>query len=323
MTVHKTKLDTLRAEVDGILSHTFTSSFWKLAALCSIIGLYFILVNCLQQYFSLSIKKSYLWATILWFSFTIVFLAVICIHAYVKLRSKIISLNIDEFNTQEYLFKLGSQYTGRAYKFTKVSYQIKSNGAAYKKQHFNLCAVGEHILSMDYFSKTPHVLNSEKFTCHTIMAEAKDQDKVKIQPAEVQSSANECIWELLFMPRLNRGDSIEYYFEHELPVGTYAMNKDDLKKRELEYEYYAHEIRHPTEEFSINLLFPKNFSPILLQYDVWIGEANYRHNSEYYRVGLEDYFKSSVKEDGVTFAELVVPYPIHGLTYVIRWVPPI
>ena len=320
MAERKISIDTFKKEADDILSQAFTSSFWKIAAVCSIIGLYPTIAIMLEEIFQ--INKPWLWAIPVWTSFFIVFIGMICIFAYGKIRDKIKKLDIDEFKTQEYLFKLGAQYHGRAYKFIKIIMNITSSGAGDKKQNFNLCAVGEHVYSIDYFSKTPSVgQESQNAECHIMQAETRDKGTVKIIPNEIMLSATECRWEIQFLPRLSRGESIEYYFEHKSPDTAYAMTKKELKERKMQYEYYGIEIRYPTEELNTTLLFPKDFSPLNLTHDVWIGGLRYRHSGEYTRIELNDFFESSIKEDGTTFGRLVVPYPIQGLTYAIRWVP--
>ena len=52
-----------------------------------------------------------------------------------------------------------------------------------------------------------------------------------------------------------------------------------------------------------------------------MGTGKVRHLDEYIRIHQNNFFKDEIKHDAV-YIELDIMYPIHGLVYVLTWIPP-
>ena len=82
----KVNLHTLKKESENILAEAFTSSFWIVAAICSIIGLFPAIKTVLHEAFD--VNNAWIWTIPLWISMILVFAGVICIYAYIKLSGR-------------------------------------------------------------------------------------------------------------------------------------------------------------------------------------------------------------------------------------------
>jgi hypothetical protein len=98
------------------------------------------------------------------------------------------------------------------------------------------------------------------------------------------------------------------------------MNLEELKKRNMDYEFCSIRMSYPTKHFKYKLVFPKNFDPDNYDYDVWLGEGRVQHMDEYRRI--HEFWRVGRDENDKMFIELSIRYPIHGLIYALRWSPP-
>jgi len=295
-----------------VFTEAYSSFLAQFAALSSIFGFYAGIVAFLHFHYSKDFAEALILAIPLWAAILVGGVGVTCLRAYLKLREKIRKGELEEAKDQKYLCELGARHFGRVYKSIEIEVYLSNEGALNKGQTFVLEAKGENVGSIDYISRTPEVPDKNADACHVIDAQAKDHGKIKIRPKEVKISATECIYKIYFIPGIKDGKNVKYFFEHKSPNGAFAMTDQELKKREMKFEYYAHEIRYPTEHLNLKLYFPQGFEPLNPNVDVWIGRGQDSHDNEKERV--RKYFNTD-EEKGRYYCELAVPYPLQGLAY--------
>lgn len=119
-------------------------------------------------------------------------------------------------------------------------------------------------------------------------------------------------------PPLQIGDGLRYEIVEKSPPGLYAVT--GLEERRVPYDYFAWDINRPTRRLVIKVLFPEGVEPPAFESDVWyaVGQSRARHNQEFHR--LSAILKP--RQEGIYYALIaVIPYPLVGLTYAIKWTP--
>jgi hypothetical protein len=120
-------------------------------------------------------------------------------------------------------------------------------------------------------------------------------------------------------PELNSGQRLRYQVVEKSSPGLYAVT--GREERKMPYDYFAWDITRPTKKLEMKVFFPEDVRPEAFEPDVWhaLGQGQSTHSREYDRVK-----ELLVERQEGLFHTLVftIPYPILGLTYVIRWTPP-
>ena len=100
------------------------------------------------------------------------------------------------------------------------------------------------------------------------------------------------------------------------------MTFEELKAKNMDFEFCAMRIIYPTAHFKYKLIFPKGFYPISYGFDVWLGQGRVRHVNEYIRLQQKKFWREGKQSDSKIFIELSVLYPLQGLIYALKWIPP-
>lgn len=225
-----------------------------------------------------------------------------------------------KYETHHYLAELDAKHFGLQRKVYTISSHLENDGSFLSKHSTKLLAYGDRIDKIEHHQAAYSMPPSEGVI--TIDAEEKYSDEIKIIPNMKRQTYNKCYWELSFIPALQQGKELKYSYEVKLLPGSFAMDHKTMIQRNLNFEYAATTISYPTEAFQRKVIFPKNFIPTNLGYDVWLGDAQVRHTKEYIRIEQEHFFRKGVDEDECLYIELHIHHPIHGLKYVLLWVPP-
>ena len=140
----------------------------------------------------------------------------------------------------------------------------------------------------------------------------------RIEQKKTMPSSGQMYLTLSFSPALEPGDNIRYAVEEESDPGLYDVGGQ--AKRQMEDDYFAWDIIKPTKKLEMKVIFPEGFEPARVEPDVWhaLGQGQSTHNREFNRV-KEQLRKG--REGVMHTLEFTIPYPILGMTYVIRWYP--
>lgn len=182
-------------------------------------------------------------------------------------------------------------------------------------------AIAPRVDGMEHFASVPSrpaglegVLVTE--------AEERREGHTQIRPVIARQTANDCFFVLNFVPPLRRGQEIMYSYRQNFPAQTFITSADELAARRLDFDYSTDMIPYPTERLVSTVVFPHGFIPQWVRYDVWMGKAFVRHVSEYVRLETLGAFESGYTADNRLYMKLDVQYPVRGLIYVLRWMPP-
>jgi len=220
-----------------------------------------------------------------------------------------------------YLQKLDSKFYGVSRLSYNVRGEIKEDGSNDSTNEITLKATTDRIYSVEHLVIIPHVpkeINEEISFCTT----SSDDGKIVLKPVVVTHGKHRLFWKLNFLPVLPKDKVINYSFKNQAPKGSFAMTYEEMKERDIQYEYWAVRIAYPTENFNFRVVFPKDFDLIDYDYDVWLGEGRVQHIDEYFRIHSSKFWNTGREHDGRMFIELSnVITPIHGLIYVLKWSP--
>ncbi len=137
-------------------------------------------------------------------------------------------------------------------------------------------------------------------------------------------------------PPLGKRKGVEYTLQETAPPGTFALTKDQLPNG-MKHEFFAWEVSRPTKELLLEIKIPVSVGTELQAFDVWRGtefgpstfvpefdrlassnRAKEEHHQDSAGWGRE--IKTIEDRDHV-ICTLIVPYPILGMRYVIKWIP--
>jgi hypothetical protein len=314
----------LKEDVTYIFDQTL-SSFWsRFGSACTIALFYPGIATLINNIYSVSWGKAFLYATPFAIAFTSIFLGILCIVAYRKILKNIKEYDLEEFRTLDYLCHLDAEFFGRKYIENSMKIELQEDGSATKHQTIKLKAIGDWVNSVDFHGKTSNAPIENEDQCHIIDADKQQLREVDVRPKLLNLSFNECKWELEFIPGLRPGQEVVYGFNHVAPPKAFCMTKEELEKAGDDIEFFSCEIRVPMEKLIIDFIFPKGFVPSDSNYGVWIGYGRYQHSNEWKRIHdkKDKYFDKGKKPDGRMFAKLMIENPIRGLKYAITWKPP-
>lgn len=248
---------------------------------------------------------------------TITLISVVTLWSYLRamvLLSKRKDVPVED---HRYLESLDSKFYGLSRELLNVETELFSDGHLETKTSTELVATSDKIYSLEHNITLPHM--PESGSRIELTAEETEESKIKLKPVIIIQGNRRLFWKLNFLPCLPRGKSVKYSYAEKSPPDAFAMNLEELKRRNMDYEFCSIRMSYPTKHFKYKLIFPKDFDPDNYDYDVWLGEGRVQHMDEYrrihefWRVGRNDYDKM--------FIELSIKYPVHGLIYALRWSP--
>ncbi len=158
-----------------------------------------------------------------------------------------------------------------------------------------------------------------------LQAEGSMVDGIKLEPEVTRRNRNSLLWQIRATPSLPVGKRLNFSYSNNWPKGTMAMTHEELTKRGERWEYYYLRCTFPTEELKLVVYLPNNFRPHRNEFDVWFAPgAQVKHQKECHRIldAKQKLFNPCWENDSFKL-ELTVPYPIQGLTYALKWFPPV
>ncbi len=329
-------LASLNKEIKEVFRQSLKSFWAQFAIVCSILGglptITVIIRYIIKPNFLISPEsQELLWrgafflALPTYFGLFFILLGSVSFYAHLSVKKKIDNLDLDDLKTNKSLFQLESEFYGVKYNLQNIKLSMEEDGACSKKCSFDFESVTEDVNSLEYYARTPTVpesITKNNNACHILQAEERQKGPVRILVKEIKSTPYECRWAIKFVPGLRPGNNIEYNYEQTSPRGTFALTIDDLKRRDLQFDFYSHEIVYPTKLLQTSVYFPLEFNPIDLTYDVWIAGGRVRHDREFIRIREQNFFDYGMTEDkDRVFGKLEIDFPLHGCKYLIRWRP--
>jgi hypothetical protein len=211
---------------------------------------------------------------------------------------------------------LYSKIYGMSYESLIVDCTIRHDGSAIFQRKIDLSA-NLPIQEMDHYMLLPEAsLKGEALELVEITPPGPFR---KLTPTVTALSSGRMALTVSIQPSMSPGDHIRYQVKEKSPPSLYAVT--GLEERKVEYDYFAWDISRPTKRLEINIFFPEDVQPVDSELDVWyaVGQSRSRHDPEYKRV--RDYLHG--RQEGVHYTlGATVPYPVLGLSYVIKWSPP-
>jgi len=139
---------------------------------------------------------------------------------------------------------------------------------------------------------------------------------------EITRTPNRISILISIFPALKVGETLAYELREKIPMNAMATTLEKLKEHNMDYESFEWDIGRPAKNLSLNVWFPEHLAPTSgnVGVDVWYSpDSRLTHEEEYRRIEKHHLY---VKEGTQWRFELSLPYPVVGLTYVLKWVPP-
>lgn len=217
----------------------------------------------------------------------------------------------------EVAYVFNSQTYGMSYEDLIAHCTIRNDGSAAFRREIDLMAYST-INEIDHYMLLPEAPREGKDLLQLIEVKPLVPFRTLI-PKVTELSSGRMSLAVFISPPVNPGDHIRYQITEQAPPGLYAVT--GLEERKMVYDYFAWDISRPAKRLEMKVVFPEGIRPQEIEHDVWyaVGQSQARHGEEYKRV--EDCLQQ--RQEGVYHTLIaVIPYPVLGLTYVIRWVPP-
>lgn len=216
-----------------------------------------------------------------------------------------------------YLQSLDAKFYGISRKLLFIETELFSEGYSISTHKVIISCVADTFYSIEHSTLLPHAPEEAQ----PVKIELIDQQykNIKLKAIELERGKNRLFWQLNFLPCLAKGSTVHYCYKERAPDGSYAMNLEELKRRNMSFESHSMRISYPTEHYKHKIIFPKGFDPLNCDYDVWLGEGKVQHREEVHRI--KKYWHVGREKDDRMYMELSVKHPIHGLIYVLKWRP--
>ena len=287
-------------------------------SLCTafIFGLPFALLGAVNVVFpDLNTKSKIIHATYIW----IAIFVILTIIAYMRAMTILAQKKDPPTEDHHYLQSLDAKFYGVSRKIVHVESQLLKEGRVESKHSIELVAKADKIYSVEHHMIMPHAPKGTS-NLPQLDVETKENDKIKLKPVKITEGSHRLFWKLNFLPCLPKDKKVHYSYNEKSTEGSFAMSYEEMKKRDMEYEFCSMRIAYPTEHLKYKLTFPLDFDPTDYDYDVWLGEGRVQHMDEYRRV--HNFWRVGRNDDGKMFIELSIKHPIHGLIYALKWIPP-
>lgn len=196
---------------------------------------------------------------------------------------------------------------------------IKVDGSSETIYDVELMAETKGITQIEYLSSAPSLPDgSGEFSPQFISSTSGGITMT----VEILKNANrQCFWAVDFSPELKPRQAVKYRHRLSSPSKTFAVSAEEMETRKLSYESYSTLVAYPTDHLCIRVTFDAGTKPSKMAPDVWLGLGRVRHLAEYARIINETSFTNDKDSNGNLYGELLLKYPIHGLRYVVTWVP--
>jgi hypothetical protein len=232
----------------------------------------------------------------------------------------------------EVAYVFNSRLYGRAYEELIVHCTIRKDGSAAFRREAELIAHST-VNDVDIYMVLPEALQNDKEQLQLagaasltdfVQVTGKPTTGTPTRPVNIVmkekwSSSGQLYLVMSFSPELSSGQRVRYQVIEESMPGLYAVTGQE--ERKMPYDYFAWDITNPTKKLEMKVFFPEGVRPQSFGADVWhaLGQGMSTQGIECDRV--KEFLIE--RREGV-FQTLVftVPYPIIGLTYVVRWIPP-
>ncbi len=135
-------------------------------------------------------------------------------------------------------------------------------------------------------------------------------------------SLTSIVQSLRFSPPIKRGSTASLI----KPIvwrsrGAFAMTYSELLARHLSVESAGMYVGYPSDTLTLRVIFPRDYRPRFVDFDVWYGQAEVRSSTEFWALADIHPLRAALTRDGSPEYTLIVPYPVLGLTYAITWLP--
>jgi len=243
--------------------------------------------------------------------------------------SQVRSLNQEKKEWQEQpdtpsrLTRLASALCGVVYYNHVTDGTLKHDGAFELVSRLAMAATVSGVDSIEHHVYAPHAPEQWDQAIE-LTAQDKDDKSVRLMPVIVEKSAQRLEWLLKAIPEFKRNDRIEYRYKEDVPPGSFAMTRKELFERNMQWESMDVFAEWPTERMSLSVKMPAGFVPADHDFDVWFGVHNkLRHQQEYARLRALDFWRinRNPQTNEIVYT-LDVTFPIQGLHYAIKWIPP-
>ena len=196
---------------------------------------------------------------------------------------------------------------------------IKVDGSSETTYDVELMAETKGITQIEYLSSAPSLPDGSGEFLPQFISSTSGGITMTV---EILKNANrQCFWAINFSPELKPRKPVKYRHRLNSPSKTFAVSAEEMETRKLSYESYSTLIAYPTDCLCIRVTFDAGAKPSKVAPDVWLGLGRVRHLAEYARIFNEAAFTNDKDDDGKLYGQLLLKYPIHGLRYVVTWVP--
>jgi hypothetical protein len=216
----------------------------------------------------------------------------------------------------EVAYKFNSQLYGLAHQELITHCMVRPDGSAAFRREIEMVAYAP-VDTTELYMILPEAQKTGEGLLEVIRVEPLTE-LYRIQKKETMPSSGQMYLTLSFLPALEPGDCMRYAVEEESDPGLYDVGGQAL--RQMEYDYFAWDIIKPTKKLVMKVIFPEGFMPAKVEPDVWhaLGQGQSTHSREFNRV--KELLRRG-REGIMHTLEFAIPYPILGMTYVIRWYP--
>jgi hypothetical protein len=253
-----------------------------------------------------------------------IFLLVVAFLLYFMLRSlrRAYAALPPDAPTHRHLAEILGKFFGVQKKAYTIDCTVRADGSSSSTHDVELVAHANQITQIEYRSTTPSVPEGVTGRLE-INAVARKDSGVDISAQVLRQDGRECYWSLNFAPALKPGQTIAYRFHQNTVPGAFSRSQEEMTGRGLECEFYSVLVTYPTDKLTVCVAFEKEISPLKMSYDVWLGNGRVRHMAEYAKIETQREFVSDRDQEDRIYGKLEIQYPIHGLRYVLTWLPPV
>lgn len=220
-------------------------------------------------------------------------------------------------DAREAAYDFNSELYGYAYESLKVTGLIHNDGSIGFRRDMIARAYTKEIGSVDHWMLAPEA--PEDSTIELGDPHAAQPAFVEVRKRVVRQTSERVAAVLHIEPAIKLGEQLQFTMSETLPSGSMALTYEELDSRGMLYEFVAWDITRPTRQFNLSIIFPDDLVPVEIEHDVWYGVSRMPNPHESARIEPN---WSEVESKGEREYSLQIPYPVLGLTYVIKWVPP-
>lgn len=237
-------------------------------------------------------------------------------------KAKELVENDDANNNPLTAFKINSRLFGLYKNYHNVTYSLGEQSDMLVNNETKITATLHEIPGIEHVVSSGKLPEDKPESIGVKLVDYESEHDIKIHLDFLTEQKNLVRYKLRFTPQLYLDQSIKYRLEEALPPGAFAMNLEELKEKEMEWEFISNTVSYPTEELFLRVVLPRNFNPTDYAYDTWATvKSQQRHPTEYARIHEAKCFRDGW-DAGTLFMSLTIAHPIQGLTYVIKWKPP-